>query len=129
MPIKTAIHSFGTRMSVKGPNKKLVRPKLKWELLILTTFTVTFYWAYYYYLNSIGGNFRIRTTTSTTPVTVTVTSRPFKILFWTTWYGFAADTSGEFVKPECSPEFQITSNRSEYDDADLILFQYVDLHR
>ncbi|ODM87243.1 Alpha-(1,3)-fucosyltransferase C [Orchesella cincta] len=50
--------------------------------------------------------------------------KPFIILFWTTWYG--GDAAG-FDKPECHNEIRIISNKSQYESANVVVFQYVDL--
>ncbi|ODM90526.1 Alpha-(1,3)-fucosyltransferase C [Orchesella cincta] len=51
-------------------------------------------------------------------------TKPFTILFWTRWYG---DDPVGFNKPECQPEFRIITNRSLYAEADVVMFQYVNL--
>jgi len=53
--------------------------------------------------------------------------KPFTILFWTDWYG--GDAAVGFNFPECLSEYKIISNRSMLDNADAIMFQYVDLLR
>lgn len=118
--------------------KRLGRTRLKWELLIVATFIVTFYWSYDY-LISIGGNFQVLSPIRkfSNPLIKrdleiynqdNTKNRRFKILFWTKWYRWDPAKSSDFVSPECSPEFEITSDRREFDDADVIVFQYVDLH-